>query len=82
MLPFPAQEQPFSGKEREMSPEPDFGETSCRDSGNPEGKMTLITGANSAIGRVAAQAFAGKEPDILMPCLIMRIRTPGNLPAR
>lgn len=80
MLPFPAQEQPFSGKEREMSPEPDFGETSCRNSGNPEGKMALITGANSAIGRVAAQAFAGKGPDIL-PCL-MRMRTPGNLPAR
>jgi len=67
--PFPSQDQPYPGSEAEMSPQPDFGETSYRGSGKLEGKIALITGADSGIGRAVALAFAREGADILISYL-------------
>ncbi len=67
--PFPSQDQPFPGNEAEMSPQPDFGETSYRGSDKLEGKVALITGADSGIGRAVALAFAREGADILISYL-------------
>jgi len=67
--PFPSQDQPYPGSEAEMSPQPDFGETSYRGSDKLEGKVALITGADSGIGRAVALAFAREGADILISYL-------------
>lgn len=67
--PFPSQDQPYPGSEAEMSPQPDFGGTSYRGSGKLEGKVALITGADSGIGRAVALAFAREGADILISYL-------------
>jgi NAD(P)-dependent dehydrogenase (short-subunit alcohol dehydrogenase family) len=52
-----------------MDPTPDHGEQSYRGAGRLAGKATLITGADSGIGRAVAIAFAREGADVLISYL-------------
>lgn len=52
-----------------MMPVPDCGEDSYRGSGKLTGKATVITGADSGIGRAVAIAFAREGADVLISYL-------------
>jgi NAD(P)-dependent dehydrogenase (short-subunit alcohol dehydrogenase family) len=67
--PFPEQQQPIPGSSEAMDPVPDYGEDSYQGSGKLEGKKTLITGADSGIGRAVALAFAREGADVLVSYL-------------
>ncbi len=68
--PFPEQQQDqVPGIEAEMSPAPDYGETSYRGSGRLAGKAAIITGGDSGIGRAVALAFAREGADVLISYL-------------
>jgi NAD(P)-dependent dehydrogenase (short-subunit alcohol dehydrogenase family) len=63
---MPEQQQPMPGSSAEMDPQPDYGESSYRGSGRLAGKRTIITGADSGIGRAVALAFAREGADVLV----------------
>jgi NAD(P)-dependent dehydrogenase (short-subunit alcohol dehydrogenase family) len=67
--PFPQPQQPPPGKEAGMSPQADHGETSYIGHGRLRGMGTLITGADSGIGRAVALAFAREGADVLISYL-------------
>src|ERR1700709_1095070 len=64
--PFPDQQQPMPGRTDAMDPRPDHGEASYRGSGRLAGKKTIITGADSGIGRAVALAFAREGADVVV----------------
>ena len=65
----PPQQQDPPGTEQEMAPNADHGETSYRGSGRMDGKATIITGADSGIGRAVAIAFAREGADVVIAYL-------------
>ena len=65
----PAQQQKHPGVEGDLTPKADHGEESYRGSGRLTGRATIITGADSGIGRAVAIAFAREGADVLISYL-------------
>lgn len=65
----PAQKQSLPGKESSMTPEPEIIRRSYKGSEKLKGKIALITGADSGIGRSAAVHFAKEGADVAIAYL-------------
>jgi NAD(P)-dependent dehydrogenase (short-subunit alcohol dehydrogenase family) len=65
----PEQQQDVPGTQAEMTPRPDCGEQSYRGSGKLTGKVAVITGGDSGIGRAVAIAYAREGADVLISYL-------------
>ena len=65
----PAQQQEVPGIQSKMKPVPDCGEESYRGSGKLTGKIAVITGGDSGIGRAVAIAYAREGADVLISYL-------------
>jgi len=65
----PPQQQDVPGTQQQMAPKPDCGEDSYRGLGRLTGKVAVITGGDSGIGRAVAIAYAREGADVLISYL-------------
>ncbi len=65
----PEQQQAVPGIQSEMTPMPDCGEESYVGTGQLTGKIAVITGADSGIGRAVAIAYAREGADVVISYL-------------
>jgi NAD(P)-dependent dehydrogenase (short-subunit alcohol dehydrogenase family) len=64
-----AQQQSQPGETAAMSPHPDHGESSYQGSGRLAGKVAVVTGGDSGIGRAVAIAYAREGADVVVSYL-------------
>jgi NAD(P)-dependent dehydrogenase (short-subunit alcohol dehydrogenase family) len=67
--PFPKQQQETPGSEARMAPRPDFGEKTYQGHGRLADRVSVITGADSGIGRAVALAFAREGAHVVVSYL-------------
>jgi NAD(P)-dependent dehydrogenase (short-subunit alcohol dehydrogenase family) len=67
--PFPEQGQSLPGADELLDPRPDHGEDSYVGSGRLAGLVSIITGADSGIGKAVAIAFAREGADVVVSYL-------------
>ncbi|CAF1012142.1 unnamed protein product [Rotaria sordida] len=67
--PFNSDPQDSPGLESQMDRKPDYGHLSYNGSGKLQGKIAIITGGDSGIGRAVALAFAREGATVVISYL-------------